>query len=169
MDDEHSATRVSWAARVNTRVRHDANDCPTWANPADRERWCQKGLILWQTETQHIVRLFATYALQLLEDLHNDDAWHTQGIVVGEPVIHLTWGESGTSSEPGLHNPIRLSPRQTKSLHELLERNRAALEVLKRQEDEDRDRAMKELASILADIYIRSKVQEDALEDSSTE
>ena len=134
----------------------------------NRKRWGQKGLILWQKETQHIVRLFATYALQLLEDLHSDDAWTTQGIVVGEPVIQLTWGEQGNSSEPGLHNPIRLSPRQTRSLLDLLQRHRAALEELRRQEEEDRDRAMQELASILADIYIRSRARGSMPEDSST-
>jgi hypothetical protein len=28
MDKEHRASQVSWGARINTRERHDASDCP---------------------------------------------------------------------------------------------------------------------------------------------
>jgi hypothetical protein len=68
MDDEHSACQVSWGARINTRKRQDKKDCPAWANPAEREQWTQRGVIVWQEETQHIIRLSATNAIQILDN-----------------------------------------------------------------------------------------------------
>jgi hypothetical protein len=69
MDEEHGASQVSWGARIITRERQDRKDCPAWANPADRDRQFQQGLIIWQEQPQRIIRRSATNAIQLLDDL----------------------------------------------------------------------------------------------------
>jgi hypothetical protein len=48
MDEERSSSQVSWGAWINTRQRQDASDCPAWVKPADRDRWTQEGLTVWQ-------------------------------------------------------------------------------------------------------------------------
>lgn len=48
MDEERNPSQVSWGARVNTRERQDKKDCPAGVKPADRDRWVQKRLIVWQ-------------------------------------------------------------------------------------------------------------------------
>ena len=155
MDEEHGPSQVSWGARINIRERNDASDCPSWLKPADRDTWVQRGLIVWQEETQHIFRLLGTYALQLLDSLNEDDTWKERGIIVGEPVIRLTWGEHEESDEV-LDNPIYLSPRQTRVLIRLLERNKATLEEIREQEERERDQVMKELARIFEDDIVRA-------------
>ena len=149
MDEEHNASQVSWGARFNTRVRHDASDCPAWAKPLDRDRWVQQGLVVWQQETQRMIRLSATKALALLEDLRCDDAWTEQGIVIGEPITRIPLG--GSEQEPGeaLWNPIRLSPRQTKAVLELLLRHEAKLRKMSAEEEELRARTLGKVYRLL--------------------
>jgi hypothetical protein len=169
MDEEHSASQVSWGARINTCERYDATDCPDWANPADRERWTQKGLIIWQKETRHVIRLSATHAMQLLDGLRSDDACTEKGITIGEPVARISVEGLDRKPRPGLWNPIHLSPRQTKVLIRLLERNLGRLEDMREQEDKERDRARDELARILAKMYLRFRAKQARTEDSSTD
>jgi hypothetical protein len=68
MNEERSASQVSWSARINPRERCDTSDCSAWANPARSEIWTQRGLIVRQEETQHIIRLSATNAIQILDN-----------------------------------------------------------------------------------------------------
>jgi hypothetical protein len=67
--------------------------------------------MIWEEETRHIFKLFATVALQLLDSLTDDDAWKERGIIVGEPVIHFTWGEhEGQRWEPSIQACQRSEP-----------------------------------------------------------
>jgi len=136
MDEEHSESQVSWGARFNARVRHDASDCPAWARPVDRDRGIQQGLVVWQQETQHIIRLSATQALALLDNLRSDDAWTEQRMVIGEPITRIPLGGPEQEPEEVLWNPIRLSPSQTKAVLELLVRNEATLRKMSKEEEE---------------------------------
>ena len=169
MDEERNASQVSWGARINTRERHDAKDCPDWTNPADRKRWAQTGLIIWQNQTQRIIGLSATDAIQILDNLRTDDSWKEQGIIVGQPVLLLPRGKQGHAFEPGLHNPIHLSPRQTKMLARLLERNLGRLEDMREQEEREQDQAREEFVRVLADICLRSMARESTPDESSVD
>ena len=156
MDDAHSASQVSWGARINTHQRYDERDCPAWATQPDRDAWVQEGLIVWQEETRHLVRLSATHALQILDHLRSEDAWKEEGMVVGEPVTRLVLGKPEQEPEPSLHHPIHLSPRQTRVLLRLLERNEASLEKLREQEEKERSRALSKVYGILAELARRA-------------
>ena len=122
MDEEHSASQVSWGARINTRERQDETDCPAWVKPGDQHTWVRKGIIIWQAETKHIVRLSASSALKILEGVGSNDAWKERGIVVTGHCIRPTQDNDGYGYESAPYNPIHLSPRQTESLLRLLEK-----------------------------------------------
>ena len=168
MDEKRGATQVSWGARINTWVRHDARDCPDWFNRTHRERWVQKGLIVWQVESQHMIRLSATHALRLLEDLRNDDAWTEQGVVIGEPVTRLALDEPEQKGEPALWNPIRLSPSQTNAVLRLLERNQARLRKISEEEDKGAARALGRAFRLILRFDRRPKGKQDTRKDQST-
>jgi transposase len=142
MDEDRGATQVSWGARIDTSVRHDARDCPDRTNPADRKRWAQTGLIVWQNQTQRITRLSATHTMQLLDDLRTDDEWTEEGITIGEPVPRIPPEGLEPKPEPAHHNPIHLSPRQTKVLLRLLGRNETWLSEVSEEEERERSRAL---------------------------
>lgn len=142
MDEERNATQVSWGARINTRERQDKKDCPAWVKPADRDRWTQKGLIIWQEEAQHIIRLSATYVLQVLDQLRSHDALTELGVLIGEPVTHILLEGPDRTPRPALDNPIPLTARQTKALLRLLERNEAKLREMREEEEEVASQAL---------------------------
>jgi hypothetical protein len=165
MDEERSASQVSWGARINTRVHNDPSDCPDWFDPTHRDKWVQKGLVVWQSETRHVSRLSPTHALRVLEDLRNDDAWNGQGIVIGEPVTRLALDQPEQKGEPALWNPIRLSPSQTKAVLRLLERNQARLREISEEEEKDAARALGRAFRLLLKYDRRPKDKLDTRKD----
>jgi hypothetical protein len=61
--EEANACQVSWGAHVNTKWRYKAKDYPAWANRAQQESWTKTRLVVWEAESQRIVRLSAAEAL----------------------------------------------------------------------------------------------------------
>jgi hypothetical protein len=104
-----------------------------------------------------MIRLSATQALRLLDDLRNDDAWTEQGIVIGEPVTRLALDEPEQEGEPALWNPIRLSPSQTKAVLRLLESNQARLRKISEEEEKDAARALGRAFSLILKFDRRPK------------
>src|SRR5690349_7861055 len=76
---------ASWGARINTSEESTiANDCPSWATPAQQQRWAGLGLVLWNHRAHQIVRLAPVNTLYLLDQLRTQDAWQQQGLTVNE-------------------------------------------------------------------------------------
>jgi hypothetical protein len=168
MNEERSASQVSWGARVNTRWSREVKDFPDWANPHQREKWAKKGLILWESESQVVLRLSATQALQLLDHFHTEDDWREEGIVLGEKVARLALGKPEQEPEEILINQIHLPPARSRGLLKLLERNKARLEKLREQEEEERKRARARVSRILLELAQRTEEESDTPEDQST-
>jgi hypothetical protein len=142
MHEDSNACQVSWGAQINTRSRHKATDYPDWTSPRQRDKWVKRGLIVWENEAQRVVRLTATQALHVLDQLRSDDTLKEQVIVVGEPMTRLAIGEPEREPEEILSDPIQLSPRQTKALLKLLERNEAKLQAMSEEEENTGSRAL---------------------------
>ena len=165
MDEERSASQVSWGAWINSRWSYEIKNLPDWANPRQREQWAKKGLILWEYDSRVILRLSATKALDLLDHLYAEDAWKEDGIVLGEPVTRLVVGEPEQKPEKVLINQILLSPSRSGSLLRLLERNKARLEKLREEEAKERNRALGRVSRILLDLAQRAEEDSDTPED----
>jgi len=57
MDEERSASQVSWGAWINTRVRLDAQGDTAGVRPVDSDQWTEEGHDILRRETQHTIRL----------------------------------------------------------------------------------------------------------------
>ena len=165
MDENRGATQVSWGARINTCMRNDAKDRPSWVKPVDRHRWVKRGLVVWQQETQHIIRLSAARALRFLDELRCDDAWTEQGIVVAEPVTRIRLKEPEPKPEQVLWNPIHLSPSQTTAVHRLLERNEGKLNEMREQEEKEVSEAWGRVFRLIMEFDRHSKDKLDTRKD----
>jgi hypothetical protein len=78
MDEERGACQVSWGARINTRERHDASNCPSWVKPTERDRRVQKGLIVWQEESRHAALVLSEWILYGLIKQYQEYFKHTR-------------------------------------------------------------------------------------------
>jgi hypothetical protein len=168
MQEDQGASVVAWGAHVNSRWRYEVKGFPDWANPRQREQWAKKGLILWEYESRVILRLSATQALELLDHLHTEDAWKEDGIVLGEPVTRLVVGKPEQEPEKVLINQMHLPPTRSRRLLGLLERNKARLEKLREEEEEERKRALARVSKILLGLAQRAEEDSDTPDDQPT-
>ena len=105
-----------WGMRLNGSAWASAEDWPDWANPHQREKWREKGLIVWDQETQTVARLRSRHARAILSQLRDSDEWEQQGCVAGEPAWRLSLDNPDDKGEPVLANQIVLDPEQTAAL-----------------------------------------------------
>ena len=158
----------SWGARVNTRWRQGARDWPSWDNRAQRERWADQGLLLWDDHTEQITRLTATQALALLADLRTTDDWEQHGLEVGEPATTLFLDDPERRPEPSLINAMTLSQGQLQEVRELLERYESELQQLSDAEEQERRRTLGKVYRFLLDLASQKEKQDAATTDGDS-
>ncbi|HEY44943.1 MAG TPA: hypothetical protein G4O11_13265 [Anaerolineae bacterium] len=138
-----------WGARINKHGRYGTSDCPKWANPREREKWEERGLILWDHESEQITRLWAGQALQLLEHFRTTDDWKQHGVIVGEPATVLYINDPEKEPEDVLDCQFELNPIRAQEVFDLLQKNEATLEEMNEREEEERSRALNNCYKIL--------------------
>jgi hypothetical protein len=130
-----------WGTHIN-QMNGDVHSplAPDWLSIKGQNMWKWRGLIVWRREPEQIVCIQPGYVAKIIKDLQDSTNWQQDGYTVGE------WGISfeidlktkeSKSSEPGLLNPMLLSPEQTARLATYI---RANLDVIQRLCDEDRHR-----------------------------
>jgi hypothetical protein len=156
--DEHNET--NWGARVNASTTYQAKDCPSWATRPQRDKWNDRGLILWDHETQQITRLWASQALELLDYLRANDSWREKGVEVGEPAIALSIDHPDQEPKQVLADKIQLDPDQLCELLKLLETREQTLHQMKDDDEQERSRRLWQVYALLLGLA-REKRGED--------
>jgi hypothetical protein len=169
MHESNVQRESSWGARVNTRWSHGARDWPVWANRAQRERWAEQGLALWDDGAEQITKLTATQALGLLAHLRTTDDWEQHGLEVGEPVTTLFLDDPEREPEPSLINSITLSPCQLQEVRELLERYESELQQLSEKEEKERRCRLGKVYRYILSLAPRGEKQDEASTDRDSE
>lgn len=139
----------SWGARINTSVWRRTHDCPDWANRRQREKWEERGLILWDHESKLVTGLWAGQALQLLEHFRTTDEWKQNSVIVGEPATILYIDDPKREPEDVLDCQFELNPARAQELFDLLQRNESTLKDISEKEDDERSRALSNCYKII--------------------
>jgi hypothetical protein len=84
MQESYAEDETLWSARVNTEWRRISRDCPPLATTRQREKWDERGLVLWDHEVKQSTWLSPTTTLRLLKQLRTTDGWRKYGLNVGE-------------------------------------------------------------------------------------
>jgi len=137
--------------------RYGAKDYPSWATPAQREKWRDRGLIVWEGESQQIVRLRAGQAIQLLKYLRTNDDWKSQGFTLGEPTTRLVLEEPDRDPENVLLNQIKLDPTQSQELFDYLRINETRLRELDEIEEKERRERLGKVCSFIIERGRRNR------------
>jgi hypothetical protein len=166
MENQGDRTEPTWGARINTGRFGSQGGCPSWANRLQREKWEERGLVLWDHQAQQITQLSATQTLRILEYLRADDGWKQQGIIVGEPVTRLVPNDSEREPENVLVDQISLSPSRAQELFELLEANEADLQEIAEAEEKERGRLLGKVYARIIEIGRRNR---EGMKDSGDE
>jgi hypothetical protein len=157
MENQGDRTEPTWGARINTGRFGSQGGCPSWANRLQREKWEERGLVLWDHQAQQITQLSATQTLRILEYLRADDGWKQQGIIVGEPATRLVLDDPEREPEDVLIDQIGLRVSRVQELLELLEANEADLREIAEAEEKERGRLLGKVYAHIIEIGRRNK------------
>lgn len=146
LDDQHE---LSWGAQLNTEWRRVSKDCPSWATPRQREKWDERGLIIWDREAEQTTWLSPTATLRLLNQLRATDDWKEHGLVVGEPAVGFSLDDPERKPYRTLIDEMSLSPERLRVILELLERHEGSLEKLSEEQEADRRRRISQAYDII--------------------
>jgi len=139
-----------WGVYLRDKVWASAKNWPDWAKPHQRDKWREKGLIVWDRETQTVARLRGRDALDILAQLRGSDEWNQDGYVVGEPVWRLSLNNPPDRGKPWLANQIVLDPEQTRALFDTLVQGESVLQKMAKEEEAEERRALRKVYDLLA-------------------
>ena len=150
MQDQHAGKL--WGAKLNIGVGHKADDCPAWANWLQRERWQERGLVVWDCDAEQITKLCAAQALEILDYVRTDDRWDQHDVVVGGSAIWKLIDHPEQEPQGVLTNEITLSPARLRELSDLLERSELLLQRMKEEDEAERRRCLRRVYDFLLSL-----------------
>ena len=157
MQTRTDSQEKQWCVRLNGSSWASAKDWPDWANPHQREKWREKGLIVWDQETQTVARLRGRHALAILAQLRDSDEWEQQGCVVGEPAWRLSLDNPDEKGEPVLADQIVLDPEQATALFDTLVQEEGVLQKMAAEEEAEERRVLAQVYDMLLQAGERGK------------
>jgi hypothetical protein len=157
MQATEDPNHTSLGIHLNSQTWPLTRNWPEWANRAQREKWKEKGLILWDDDARQVNRLSGRQALSLLDHLRTASEWKDQGCTVGEPAWRLSLDNPDDKAELVLWDTINLSPQQTQVLFDFLVREEKELQQMKAAEEEETKRILGEVYTILIRAGERGK------------
>lgn len=171
MEISTEQNKPSWGAQINIiesgrrNARTIPPGCPEWAKPTD-EAWHRRGVVVWNNTTQKMKALYASEALEILENLRTTDDWKVKGITFIQRAIYIKSSEEPKRKHPGKkREEPESAPQGSEPIRETVEKEAAHLEpdaameffewlqaqeaTLRRMAEEDKEQNSK----ILYEIY----------------
>jgi hypothetical protein len=146
--------------------------CPSWLTQLQQQDWKRRGIVVWDANLHIVAHLYAGYALELLEHLQDNDAWKTNGLVIGSPAFQLSTSSADKPSPKIggawiLENQIELSADQVQDLVEFLSAQDNLLKRISLHDKENAKGALSKVYQLIA-AYGR-KVREGKKSDKLIE
>ncbi|MBI3165252.1 MAG: helix-turn-helix domain-containing protein [Chloroflexi bacterium] len=128
---------------------------PSWLTQLQQQDWQRRGIVLWNAEIRVVAHLYAGCALDLLEHLQGNDAWKTEGLVIGSPAFQLSANLVSTPStnvagDWVLKSQIELSADQTQAIIEFLTTQKTLLKRISLYDKEDAEESLRQVYRLIA-------------------
>ncbi len=144
----------TWGVHLNFEGYYNTPpSCPSWLTQLQLQDWQQQGIIVWDADIHIVAYFYAGYALELLEHLQNNDAWNTNGLVIGSPAFQLSSSNNPSPKMGGawiLKNQIKLSADQIQDLVEFLSTQENLLKRISSYDKEDAKQALSTMYRLIA-------------------
>jgi hypothetical protein len=148
--------QTTWGIHLNFEEHFTSPpNPPSWLTQLQQQDWQRRGVVLWDADHRIVAHLYAGYALEILEQLQDNSAWKTKGLVVGSPAFQLSNNSANTpSTEVGgelvLKNQIELTPDQAQTLFEFLSAQEGSLKRISVYDKEDAKQALNKVFRLIA-------------------
>jgi hypothetical protein len=128
---------------------------PSWLTQLQEQDWQRRGVVLWDADHRIVTHLYAGYALELLEQLQDNSAWKTKGLVIGSPTFQLSSNSENTpSTKVGgvlvLKNQIEFSADRAQILFKFLSAQEGLLKQISVYDKEDAKQALNKVFRLIA-------------------
>ncbi|MBL8079841.1 MAG: helix-turn-helix domain-containing protein [Anaerolineales bacterium] len=146
----------NWGVHLNfDRQFSYPPSCPAWLTQLQQYDWQQRGIVVWNADLGIVAHFYAGYALELLEHLQGNDAWKTNGLVIGSPAFQLSTSSMGNPSPKIggawiLESQMELSPDQVQDLVEFLTAQKSLLKRISTYDKEDAKEALSKVYQLIA-------------------
>jgi hypothetical protein len=150
----------TWGVHLNLEGYFSSPpSCPSWLTQLQQQDWQQRGTVVWDANLRIVTHLYAGYALELLEHLHGNDAWKTNGLVIGSPAFQLSTSSADKPSPKMggvriLENQMELRPDQVQVLIEFLTAQKSLLKRISSYDKENAEQAISKVYQLIA-AYVR--------------
>jgi hypothetical protein len=148
--------QTTWGIHLNSEGHFTSPpNPPSWLTQLQQQDWQRRGVVLWDADHRIVAHLNAGYALEILEQLQDNSAWKTKGLVVGSPAFQLSSNSANTPStkvggELVLKNQIELTPDQAQTLFEFLSAQEGSLKRISVYDKEDAKQALNKVFRLIA-------------------
>lgn len=129
---------------------------PAWLTPLQQRDWQCRGIVVWDASVRVVAHLYAGYALELLDEMQENDSWQSGGFLIGSPTYQLS--SEAVDGVRTLENQIKLGSDEAKCLFDFLSMHKKSLEYLASRDNEEAEDAVRTVFRLIA-VYGR-KVRE---------
>lgn len=68
----------TWGMHINSgRYLTPTPEYPDWLNPFQKQKWQDRGFVVWDATHRVVTHLYANYALRILALMQETDSWKT--------------------------------------------------------------------------------------------
>jgi hypothetical protein len=129
---------------------------PDWLTPLQKRDWQCRGIVVWDAGVCVVAHLYAGYAFEILEQMRANDAWQSNGFLIGSPTYQLS--SETVDGISTLENQIKLASDRAKDLFDFLSTHKKSLEYLASRDHEEAEDILRTVFRLIA-VYGR-KVRE---------
>ena len=108
---------------------------PDWLTPLQKRDWQCRGIVVWDVGVCVVAHLYAGYAFEILEQMRANDAWQSNGFLIGSPTYQLS--SETVNGISTLENQIKLALDRAKDLFDFLSTHKKSLEYLASRDHEE--------------------------------
>lgn len=125
---------------------------PDWLSDLQQQEWQRKGIVVWNANLRIVTHLYASCALELLEQMLENDEWKSNGFIIGSPTYKLSFETvNGTVT---FENKIELTSGQAMDFYDFLSAHKKLLEHIVVRDEEAAKDALRTIFRMIA-VYGR--------------
>jgi len=134
---------------------------PDWLNPFQKQKWQDRGFVVWDATRRVVTHLYASYALKILALMRETDSWKTSSFIVGSPAYQIPIPNTTRKKKTNetvtempqegwvLTNKIELSSDRAAKFFEFLTAEEEALKQIAGDEGKDAREALGRVYALL--------------------
>lgn len=147
----------NWGFHLNIIFNRNLKTYPSWATPYQRDKWCKRGVIIWDESILQVTHLQASEAIHVFTDLQ--DYGVERGITVGEPSLRFSLKDPKQKPQAVLASQIELNSARAQEFLEFLQQHTSLLQKMAEVDEKQSKLALSTACRLLIDYILENKVK----------